>query len=129
MRTGLLADPALPPFCDAFDAALAEAGVPALFTVDHHGRLRLDADRSRDALARLPGVPAGEPALYLMRDRATGWVQLVLASAPGMVEGHPRADATRYPDARSALAALAALGPLPVSAQPLEDPPSRGDVG
>ena len=125
----LLHDPALPPFCDPFDAALAASGAPALFTVDHHGRLRLDADRARDALSRLESPPAPEPALYLMRDRSTGWVQLVLVSAPAMAEAHPRADATRYPDAARALAALAVLGPLPVSALPLDPPGSGGDVG
>lgn len=129
MSADLLADPALPPFCDTFDAAVAASDAPALFTLDHHGRLRLDADRTRDALSRLTEIPCREPALYLLRDRATGWVQLVLSSAPALAEGQPRADATRYPDASSALLALGALGPLPVSRDPLGAGPSGGDVG
>lgn len=110
----LLLDPELPAFCDPFDAALARSGAPALFTVDAEGRLRLDPDRTRDALSRLSGSPAGAPALALLRDRATGYVQLVLASAPELLRGHPRADARRFETAHEALAALRALGRPPI---------------
>lgn len=119
-RHPLLVDPHLPAFCDPFDAAVAESGAPALFTVDADGRLRLDPDRTRDALARLPGPPAWVPTLALLRDRATGYVQLVLTSAPELVMGHPRADARLFADAAEALDALAALGRPPIS---------RGDWG
>lgn len=129
MSANLLTDPALPPFCDLFDAALAASTVPAMFTVDHHGRLRLDPDRTRDALSRVGEYPRRELALYLLRDQATGWVQLVLCTAPALAEGQPRAEATRYPDATSALRALARLGPLPLSATPLDPEASGGDVG
>lgn len=108
MTADPLTDPELPPFCDPFDAALAAAGPPAVFTVDADGRLRLDADRTRDAWSRLEGPPAREPAVFVLRDRATGWAQLVLVTSPALALGHPRAEATRYPAVAAALAALAA---------------------
>ena len=110
----LLLDPDLPAFCDPFDAALARSGAPALFTVDAEGLLRLDSDRTRDGLSRLTETPAWAPVLALMRDRATGYVQLVLVSAPELVRGHPRADARLFESAGEALAALRALGRPPI---------------
>lgn len=114
----LLADPDLPPFCDLFDAQVAALGALALFTVDADGRLRLDADRSRDALSRLEAPPLYAPCLALMRDRATGYVQLVLAGAPELVLGHPRAEALLFDTAADALAALEALGRPPLRREP-----------
>ena len=108
MNLDPLSDPDLPPFCDPFDAALAAAGPPAVFTVDADGRLRLDADRTRDAWSRLPGPVDREPTLFLMRDRATGWRQLVLVTAPALALEHPRAEAARLASAAEALVALRA---------------------
>lgn len=126
MSPDLLDDPDLPPFADTFDGAVARAGVPALFTVDARGALRLDPDRTRDAWSRLDAPPAREAALYLVRDRATGWVQLMLSTSPALVEGHPRADAARYPSVAAAREALSGLGPLPIAR---ESWPSGGDIG
>lgn len=114
MNADLLDDPALPPFCDPFDAALARSGPPALFTVDHSGRLRLDPDRTRDGWSRLEAAPARQPTVFLLRDRATGWVQLALATAPELLAAHPRAEAHAFPSVGAALEALRSLGPLPV---------------
>lgn len=100
-------------FCDPFDAALA-AVLPAIFTVDADGRLRLDADRSRDAWARCAGPPGFEPCDCLFRDRATGWVQYALVTSPALCEAHPRADIARYPSVEAALEALSRLGRPPV---------------
>lgn len=125
LSADLLADPDLPPFCDPFDEALARSGPPALFTVDAHGALRLDADRTRDGWSRVEGAPSREPALFLVRDRATGWVQLVLVTSPALLVAHPRADAVRYPAVAQARAVLRALGSLPIDRSAW---PSGGDV-
>lgn len=101
-------------FCDPFDAALAASGPPAIFTVDAEGRLRFDADRSRDAWTRCDGAPRHAPTDCLFRDRATGWVQYVLATSPDLCQGHPRADIARYTSIDEALTALAKLGSPPV---------------
>lgn len=107
-------DPGLPPFCDPFDEGIARAGAPAIFTVDAEGALRLDAERSRDALSRLeaPARPGLCPCL--VRDRATGWVQLVLATSPDLVVSYPRADIAVYARGAEAVAALSRLPDPPV---------------
>ena len=51
-----------------------------------------------------------------MRDGATGHVHYVLSTSPTLVLGHPRLQATPYPDQDAALAALAALGRPALSA-------------
>lgn len=114
MRAENPLDPGLPPFCDPFDAALASSGCPAIFTVDADGRLRLDAERSRDALLRCESAPRPGLSPCLFRDRATGWVQLVVATSPDLVAAHPRADIRRFESGAQALAALAALPQPPV---------------
>ena len=103
------------PFCDTWDQGLFESGVLALFLVDPDGELRLSADRTRDALRHAPGPLEGGPCHALLRDRATGHVQYVLATSPGLVVGHPRLAATVYPTQSEALSALAALGLPPVA--------------
>lgn len=104
----------LPPYCDPFDQALAERGPPAVFTVDADGQWRLDADRTRDAWSRLTGPCALAPVLALLRDRATGYVQLVQAGSAALLIGHPRADVACYADPAEALAVLASLGRPPI---------------
>ena len=83
--------------------------------VDPDGELRLSADRTRDALRHAPGPLEPGPCHALLRDRATGHVQYVLATSPGLVAGHPRLAATVYPTQSEALTALAALGLPPVA--------------
>ncbi len=106
-------------FGTRFDAALARRGPPAWFTVDAGGELRLAPNRTRDAWDRLP-PEAGSGALplewchCLVGDRATGWVQYVLVTAPGLCREHPRAVIQRFETQRAALEALSALGPVPV---------------
>ena len=102
------------PFCDPFDAAMAESGPPAIFTLDADGRLRLDADRSRDAWTRIEGAPAKKDRDCLFRDTATGWVQYVLVGAPELCAAHPRADIAVYNSVEDALDALARCGQPPV---------------
>lgn len=104
------------PFATRFDAVLASEGVPAIFTLDPAGQLRLSPTRTREAWESVPAgeTPRREPCWCLLRDRATGWVMLVLATAPALCARHPRADVARYPSAAAALAALRDLGRPPV---------------
>lgn len=103
------------PFGDEWDRGLFEDGVIALFVVDPDGELRLSGGRTRDALRHAPRPLTHAACHALLRDRATGHVHYVLATAPELVEGHPRLAATVYPSQADALAALAALGTPPVS--------------
>ena len=103
------------PFCDDWDRALYEAGLLALFLRDPDGELRLQPDRTRDALRHAPGPFPRRPVHALLRDRATGHVHLVLATSPGLLEGHPRLEAQIYESEAAALAALSALGPAAVA--------------
>jgi hypothetical protein len=102
-------------FCDDWDRALFEAEVLALFLRDPDGELRLQPDRTRDALRHAPGPFPRVPVHALLRDRATGHVHCVLATSPGLLEGHPRLEARVYDSEAAALAALAALGPAAVA--------------
>jgi len=103
-------------FRDRFDALLAAQGPPALFTVDAEGQLRLDPFRTRDGWSRLApdAVVPLEACHCLYRDRATGFVQYVLATAPALYADHPRADVRRYASEAEASAALAAIGRPPI---------------
>jgi len=102
------------PFSDAFDRSVATDGPAALFTVGPRGQLRLALNRSRDQGKRAALARPRTPCHCLFRDRATGFVQYVLATSPALCEAHPRADIQRYPDQQSALDALDALGRPPV---------------
>jgi hypothetical protein len=105
------------PFRDRFDRLLAEQGPPALFTVDAGGELRVDLVRTRDGWSRLVAdvVLPREVCHCLYRDRATGFVQYVLVTAPELYSEHPRADVRRYDSQADALAALAAIGRPPIA--------------
>lgn len=74
----------------------------------------MDLVRTRDCWQRLEGAPEYGACHCLFRDRATGFVQYVLVTSPQLCRAHPRADITLYPDQRTALAALAALGNPPI---------------
>lgn len=97
-----------------FDRRLAHQGPGALFTCDADGELRLADDRTREAHATCAEV--GETAWRhcLFRDRATGWVQYVLVTAPSLCRDHPRADIRVFVDQAAAFAALDAFGRPPL---------------
>ena len=102
-------------FSSSYEAAVYAEGVPALFTVNARGELRLDVVRSNDAWGRLhPVVPQRAPAHCLLRDHATGWVQYVLTSSVDLVTDHPRMDLAVYESQASALEVLRGLGTVPV---------------
>jgi hypothetical protein len=54
----------------------------------------------------------------LLRDRATGFVNLALVTAPTLMQAHPRADVRHFADESAARAAREAFGRPPVSAEP-----------
>jgi len=82
------------------------------------GEWRVDADLSRAAWERLgeESLDLGGGGLWnaLVRDKATGFVSWWLVNHRGMLEDHPRLDATLYESAAEASAALAKLGTPPL---------------
>jgi hypothetical protein len=95
-------------FCSSFDEALAHSGPAGVFLADREGRLRLDADRTRDAWERARGPHPHGWTWVLARDRATGFTNLLLVTSPTLMPSHPRADLLAFPDRESAAAALEA---------------------
>lgn len=92
-----------------FDEALAEHGPPAIFTLDHKGRLGMDEARTRESWTRVDYVGEVVPCHCLFEDMATGWHQYVLATAEALCINHPRARVHRFANAEDALAALESL--------------------
>lgn len=101
-------------FCSEFDAALAEAGPPAVFLPDRNGDLRFDPSWTRDCWGRAPGPHAHGHVWLLARDRASGFVQLVFVTSPTLLAEHPRLDLRAFPDPAAAREALDVLGVPPV---------------
>ena len=105
-------------FCDPFDESLARNGPAAVFLPDPEGLLRFDAEWSRDAWARSPGPhPLGWTWL-LLRDRDSGFVQLVLCTSPTLITDHPRADVRAFPTLGEAREARQSFGHPPVTGEP-----------
>ena len=93
-----------------FDEVLARRGPPAVFTLDHKGRLGMDEARTRESWTRVERI--GELVLChcLFEDIATGWHQYVLVTAEALCTDHPRARVHHFPSAEAALDALASMG-------------------
>lgn len=100
----------MPEFASPFDAALADAGPPAIFTVDPQGRLRVDPERTREMVLELGHLPAGPPVPghYVLVDRATGLALYLFVTHPLLAERQPRGTAEACPDAATALARVRA---------------------
>ncbi len=111
-------------FCDAFDRAMAQTGLPGVFTVDADGELRLDLGRTRDFWQHrgLGAVVCGGEALEachcLLRDKANGWTQYVLLTSPLLLGDLPRAELIRFDSQQEAMERLRQLGTLPVCREP-----------
>ena len=97
-----------------FDETMAAEGPPAIFTLDHSGRLGLDEARTRETWCRVGGPDTREPCHCLFTDRATGFVQYVFVTSPAFFRDHPRAVTERFSSATEALTALQMIGPVPV---------------
>jgi hypothetical protein len=105
-------------FATAFDEALAHRGPPAVFLPDREGRLRFDADWTRDCWERAEGTLDAGWSWVLLRDRATGFVNLLLVTSPGLLVAHPRGDVRTHPSRELADAELLAFGRPPVARAP-----------
>lgn len=113
-------------FCSPFDALLAVQGPPAVFLRDPEGRMRFDAEWTRDAYGREESLSAqaanateqDRACWALARDRDSGYVQLVLVTSPLLLAVHPRLEFRRFGAREEALAALASLGRPPLDKQP-----------
>ena len=97
-------------FATAFDEALATSGPPAVFLPDREGLLRFDADWTRDCWERATDALAAGQVWVLLRDRATGFVNLLLVTSPALLVAHPRGDVRAYGTFAEASTALAAFG-------------------
>jgi hypothetical protein len=95
----------IPTFCSPWDEALARRGPPSVFLPDREGLLRFDADWTRDCWGRAPGPHADGWSWLLVRDRDTGFVNLLLATSPTLIAEHPRADVRAHDTAEGAYAA------------------------
>lgn len=107
-----------PSFCSPFDETLAHEGPAAVFLLDREGLLRFDAEWTRDAWGRLPGPHDKAMTWVLVRDRASGFVQRVLITAPTLLDDHPRLEVRPFPDANAARVALDGLGRPPMAEAP-----------
>ena len=97
-----------------FDEDMAAHGPPAVFTLDHRDQLGLDVARTREVWTRVGSGGVHSPCHCLFEDKETGWHQYVLVTSALLCTDHPRATIHRFEDAAAALAALAAMGPVPI---------------
>ena len=111
----------MPTFSNPFDEALAQHGPAAVFLRDPEGAWRMESSWTRDAWGREPGPHAHGWTWLLLRDRATGFVQLVLATSPTLIPSHPRAEVRAYASLDEAEQARAAFGDPPVAGEPWTD--------
>lgn len=105
-------------FASPFDAALADAGPPAVFLPDRHGLFRFHGEWTRSAYNRDPGPHPFGWTWTLLRDRQMGFVVLALVTSPTLVSSHPRMDVAVYPSREAAEAARAAWGTPPLAQEP-----------
>lgn len=97
-----------------FDEAMASHGSPAIFTLDHKGRLGLDEARTRESWSRLDGGGEFKHCHCIFEDKATGWNQYVLATSELLCTEHPRAIVHHFASMDAALEALRVLGPVAI---------------
>ena len=102
-------------FASPFDEALARTGPAAIFLRDREGAWKVDASWTRDAWSRDPGPHAHGWTWTLCRDRASGYVWLVLATSATLLRDHPRLDTRVCADLAEATAWLGALGAVPIA--------------
>ncbi len=104
-------------FCSPFDERLAHHGPGAVFLPDPEGLLRLAPNWTRTAWDHAEGEDAGW-RWVLVRDEATGFVQLVLVTEARLLARHPRGQVRRFERLEDALAARAVYGSPPLCRDP-----------
>lgn len=100
-------------FCSPFDETMAHSGTPGVFLFDAEGELRFHLTWTRDAWGRAPGPHEPGWRWLLLRDRASGFVQLALVTSPTLITEHPRADVRAFETRAQAEAARASFGTPP----------------
>jgi hypothetical protein len=105
-------------FCSRFDEALARTGPAAVFLPDRDGRLRFDAEWTRDCWERVRGPLDHGWTWTLVRDHDTAFVNLLLVTSPRLLERHPRADVRAFDAEDEAMAAWRGFGRPPIGRQP-----------
>ena len=78
-------------FIDIFDERLAKSGPPAIFTLNHEGRLQFDLFRSRDISRQNPNASELHWCHCVYIDHKTQWPQYILATSPQLCVQHERA--------------------------------------
>ena len=102
-------------FCSPFDEGVARGGPPAVFLPDEAGIWRLAVEWTQDAWLRSPGPHRSGWRYLLVRDRGTGFVQLALATAPDLLDAHPRGDVRAYDTLDEAMTARSTFGRPPLA--------------
>lgn len=105
-------------FCSPFDEALANGGPPGVFLFDPEGALRFQPTWTRDVYGRAPGTHAHAWTWLLARDKATGFVQLVLVTSPTLLTEHPRLQLRVFASIEAARAELATWGRPAIAPDP-----------
>lgn len=104
-------DPTAPRFpmelASTFDQELLDRGPHALFTLDSQGRVRMDAERTRECWLLETPPPERDIAHYVLTDKVTGVRMYALVSHPRLATCLSRSEARRFPDYASAVADVA----------------------
>ena len=92
-------------FASPFDEAIFLGDIPAIFTLDPRGQLRLDPERTREIFILHTPTGPREDGFYALTDRATGLRMVMVTNHPCMAEMQPRAASARFATYAEAVAA------------------------
>ena len=104
----------MPLYCCPFDESLANEGPPAIFRLDQDGEWRLDVEWTRDCWGRVDGPLERRVVYALVRDIPTGFVQMMLITAPDLLAKRPGVQVRCFDSHAGALAAFTELGNPPI---------------